>query len=74
MGREMCASYESFRRRPFTVQEKHFSANEARRTQDHRVAFLASCDWVFAAATTFSEPMVVGDPFFLRMIQNKIQT
>ena len=60
MGREICASYESYRRQRFTVQEKHHGANEARRTQDHRVAFLTSCDWVFAAAATFSEPMVVG--------------
>ena len=66
-GREMCACYESFRRRPFTVQEKHLSVNEARRLQDHRVAFLASCDWVFAAAATVSEPMVVSYPFFERL-------
>lgn len=69
-GREMCASYESFRRRPFTVQEKHFSANEARRMQDHRVAFLTACDWVFAAAAAFSESMVVGDLFFIRQAHN----
>ena len=62
MGRELCASYESYRRRPFTVNEKHRAANDARRTQDHRLAFLASCDWVFAAASTIATPVMVSDP------------
>ena len=69
MGREMCASYESYRRRPFSVNEKHLAANEARRTQDHRLAFLASCDWVFAAASTISTPVVVSEFYIVIILE-----
>ena len=61
MGMEMCASYESFRRLPFTIRDKtlHFRGH-SRRT-DHRSAFQSACDWLFAAAVSFSEPLVVSN-------------